>query len=968
MSGVSYASAEEFTDGVAVTESVAEEPAAEATEPVVEEPATDTTVDVPVEETTETDITITDGTEETPATIETETPAATEEDSTAVDFGDGTAYADATAGTTDDYEDSLPEPAEEQSNQVYFTRWEYSEEYATWRLQKNTSTDTDPVYYTAADGIVTLTTIYTDGTEMFKGAYLFDANGYMLTGDQLVNNQTWHFLTYEEAQATMDAEKTTALKNMLKAVNEQMQAEYQLLYNKAAAEAEAQTTETQTTEAETVETASVSDSSAFDELEAKYEKLDQIENLLCGTGTLEENNQVRWNAAEQKFEYYQADSNSWISSFNDKTLVEYESAVFCVKADGTLYTGEQTVTTEIVTANVDETSTATASEATYLFEASYTDASGNEIMGAAVTNKWVWNGTAFTYYGENGAAVTFTDKQVIEPYSGVYFCVNTQGVPYQEEVETTVKGNSGFFAFKDNYTNDSGQTIPGKMVTGKWVEYQGVSYEEATNKKKYGNYYRYYNENGQREVKKSGVYYVKNDKTLYYVFQDGYLVRGRMAKAGNDGKYYASNQNGVVYISCLVSVKRSDRTTSSGSTGKDGCDRYYFKADGSLSGCRNVWVWIGRYKRYFYFGKSNGKIDELSGFQKLTLKGQYKGWLYFDSNHNAIKSQWRAGNQRYFGSDGLMYSGVSKVGNNYYYFQKSTATAVRGKMYKDKLIQDVKNGQKCYYYAHWNGTLKQNNWLGLNGILYHFTNYTADLNKALAYNGVWGRTDSNGVWHKPGWITVNDANNQVMYLNPANGEYAKSTVMLIDGKYYRFDSNGYRVNDRTSEYSLGSGLYLEVDRVNCVMTVYTNSSKTVPIKTIRVSVGLSGTATPTGTYRLQRSARWQPLMGPSWGQYGTWVANAGRGGIYVHSVSGANANIYSLPAGEYNKLGQPASHGCIRVCVADAKWVYDNANGATIHIYDGNYTSSEAFKGPLGRKKLVPLYGSCNFDPTDPLI
>ena len=147
---------------------------------------------------------------------------------------------------------------------------------------------------------------------------------------------------------------------------------------------------------------------------------------------------------------------------------------------------------------------------------------------------------------------------------------------------------------------------------------------------------------------------------------------------------------------------------------------------------------------------------------------------------------------------------------------------------------------------------------------------------------------------------------------------------------YRFNSRGYRVNDRTNEFRRSS-YYLTCDRVNGVLTVYTDSTMRIPIKTIRVSVGKAGTETPTGTWTMHRAGRWQELMGPSWGQYGTHVVN----GIFVHSV-------------------------------ADAKWVWDNCNGSKIHIFDGTYTSNEALKGPLGRKALTPLRGSKNFDPTDP--
>ena len=185
--------------------------------------------------------------------------------------------------------------------------------------------------------------------------------------------------------------------------------------------------------------------------------------------------------------------------------------------------------------------------------------------------------------------------------------------------------------------------------------------------------------------------------------------------------------------------------------------------------------------------------------------------------------------------------------------------------------------------------------------------------------------------------------------------------MWIDGYQYYFNSAGIRVWDRTGTIKR-SKYYLSCDRVNGVMTVFADSSRKVPIKTIRVSVGLSSTPTSTGTFTLTRAARWQPLMGPSWGQYGTHVVN----GIYVHSVASSLKNDHNLPASEYNKLGYPASHGCIRCCVADAKWVYENCNGSQLYVFDGTYQSLETKKGPLGRKPLVALKGSKNYDPTDP--
>ena len=115
---------------------------------------------------------------------------------------------------------------------------------------------------------------------------------------------------------------------------------------------------------------------------------------------------------------------------------------------------------------------------------------------------------------------------------------------------------------------------------------------------------------------------------------------------------------------------------------------------------------------------------------------------------------------------------------------------------------------------------------------------------------------------------------KVQYLS-TSGYLAKNTFIQIGAnQWYYFDKNGYRITDLTSRYS---GPYtVQVDRVNGVMTVFADSARTIPVKTIRVSVGLASTPTPTGPYTLSRSARWQPLMGPSWGQYGTHVDGAGQ--------------------------------------------------------------------------------------------
>lgn len=154
---------------------------------------------------------------------------------------------------------------------------------------------------------------------------------------------------------------------------------------------------------------------------------------------------------------------------------------------------------------------------------------------------------------------------------------------------------------------------------------------------------------------------------------------------------------------------------------------------------------------------------------------------------------------------------------------------------------------------------------------------------------------------------------------------------------------------------------IKVNRACNTITIYGMDEKgefTMPVKAMACSVGLKG-RTVTGTYRTKEKYRWKALMGDVWGQYATRIV----GGILFHSVYYyESSNPASLATGEYNKLGTAASHGCIRLTVGDAKWIYDNCNsGTTVIIYDDKNTP-----GPLGKPSTIKLPRSVRWDPTDP--
>ena len=76
-------------------------------------------------------------------------------------------------------------------------------------------------------------------------------------------------------------------------------------------------------------------------------------------------------------------------------------------------------------------------------------------------------------------------------------------------------------------------------------------------------------------------------------------------------------------------------------------------------------------------------------------------------------------------------------------------------------------------------------------------------------------------------------------------------------------------------------------------------------------------ATPRGTYQISTKYLWRELYGGVYGQYATRI----HGGILFHSVPYYKRAKDTLCTDKYNKLGQQASMGCVRLTVEDAKWI-----------------------------------------------
>ena len=152
--------------------------------------------------------------------------------------------------------------------------------------------------------------------------------------------------------------------------------------------------------------------------------------------------------------------------------------------------------------------------------------------------------------------------------------------------------------------------------------------------------------------------------------------------------------------------------------------------------------------------------------------------------------------------------------------------------------------------------------------------------------------------------------------------------------------------------------YVVVDVQNQVTKVYgidENGEYTIPVRSMICSTGMVSTPSDVGDWVTNgRRAQWAyfSLYG-SHARYWTRINED----IAFHSVIYNEVDNMALSVKSYNKLGSRASHGCIRLLVSDAKWVYDHIRkGTTIHITEDLPVDEElryAVKQPRLNKELM---------------
>lgn len=159
---------------------------------------------------------------------------------------------------------------------------------------------------------------------------------------------------------------------------------------------------------------------------------------------------------------------------------------------------------------------------------------------------------------------------------------------------------------------------------------------------------------------------------------------------------------------------------------------------------------------------------------------------------------------------------------------------------------------------------------------------------------------------------------------------------------------------------------IRVNRALNTVTIYTldqEGNYTVPVKAMICSTARPGYVTPLGSYRLaDYRSEWRLMVDGTYGQYATSF----YGSYLFHSICYTDDSHDAMKLDSYNKLGGPASMGCVRLETVDAKWIYENCGAGTpVTVYDDAENP-----GPLGKPDRTVDYISeemhTGWDPTDP--
>ncbi len=142
--------------------------------------------------------------------------------------------------------------------------------------------------------------------------------------------------------------------------------------------------------------------------------------------------------------------------------------------------------------------------------------------------------------------------------------------------------------------------------------------------------------------------------------------------------------------------------------------------------------------------------------------------------------------------------------------------------------------------------------------------------------------------------------------------------------------NGIYIDEQNQLRPPAGKYSLVVDYYNQAVWAYSQDEAgnyTVLERVMICTTGGNGNWTPEGKYKMDDDYKRFGYF-PSFNCYGQyWSQMAGN--FYFHSVLYSERDASTLSKSSYKNLGTPGSHGCIRLLVPDARWIYENCAPGT---------------------------------------
>ncbi len=244
------------------------------------------------------------------------------------------------------------------------------------------------------------------------------------------------------------------------------------------------------------------------------------------------------------------------------------------------------------------------------------------------------------------------------------------------------------------------------------------------------------------------------------------------------------------------------------------------------------------------------------------------------------------------------------------------------------LNNDTVNGwdkTKNYYYIN---SVVQKGFKKIDGKNYYF-----DKNSGKKVTGLKKIKKSYYYFNSKGVMQVGwkEIKNNKYYFLKTKKNYGKAVTgkVKIGKKYYKFKSNGKLIKKidemtyKVDKYKSPTKYLILVDKKTHKVGVYKGKKgKWKRIKNYSCTIGARKTPTPSGTFYIGGGRKIAHVTYFDSGKIRCWYATRIKGEYYFHSVLYTQ---YRKPTRVANgRLGANLSHGCIRLQLNNAKWIYNN--------------------------------------------